>query len=104
MGPEPRLHSLEQLRKVRRQPMALSSETLVRAEPYGGEGHVLLVQPTMPVDLATWAREQQEWIDSRLATHGGILFRGFQVATAAALDRVTTAIAGEPLVYRERSS
>ena len=104
MGPEHRLRALEQFRRVRRQPLALSSETLVRSEPLDGGGHVLLVQPVIPVDLATWAREQSAWIESRLATYGGILFRGFQIASAAQLDRVVAAVAGEPLVYRERSS
>lgn len=103
MDPEPQLQSLERLRKGRRRPMALSSETLVRTESLG-PGHALLVQPTMPIDLAIWARDQQDWVQQRLATHGGLLFRGFQIANAAALDRVTTAIAGDPLVYRERSS
>jgi alpha-ketoglutarate-dependent taurine dioxygenase len=84
--------------------MALSSETLVRTEPFGDEGHVLLVQPAIPVDLATWAREQKPWIETKLATHGGLLFRGFQISNAEVLDRVIAAMAGEPLVYRERSS
>ena len=105
MDPEHRPHTLEQPRKVRRQPMVLSSETLVRAEPLEGDGHVLLVQPAIAaIDLATWARDQKEWIESRLATHGGILFRGFQISSAGALDRVVAAVAGEPLTYRERSS
>jgi alpha-ketoglutarate-dependent taurine dioxygenase len=104
MDPEPQLQSLERVRRVRRQPLALSSETLVRAEPFGGDGHALLVLPTMPIDLAIWARDQRDWVEQRLAQYGGILFRGFQIANAGALDRVTTALAGEPLVYRERSS
>jgi alpha-ketoglutarate-dependent taurine dioxygenase len=104
MDPEPLLQSLERLRRVRRRPVALSSETLVRSEPFDEPGHVLLVQPVMPIDLAIWARDQQDWVEQQLARHGGLLFRGFQIATAAVLDRVTMAIAGEPLVYRERSS
>ena len=101
---EPRLPVIDTLRRVRRQAMTLSSETLVRAAPFGDEGHLLLVEPTVPVDLAAWAGEQKEWVETALAAHGGILFRGFQIATPAALDRVITALAGEPLVYRERSS
>lgn len=105
MALEPQVHAPENLRRVRRQPLALSSETLVSAAPCDGDGHVLLVRPTISaIDLATWAGEQKEWIESRLATYGGILFRGFHVATAAALDRVVAAIAGDPLAYKERSS
>jgi alpha-ketoglutarate-dependent taurine dioxygenase len=93
------------LRRSRRQPIALSSDTLVTAAPYDDSGHVLLVRPAIPaIDLATWAAEQKEWIESRLAAHGGILFRGFGVSSAAALDRVMAAIARDPLAYKERSS
>jgi alpha-ketoglutarate-dependent taurine dioxygenase len=104
MDPEPRLHALERLRQVRRQALALSSERLVKETPYGDEGHVLLVEPTVPVDLALWAKEQKEWLEARLAKHGGILFRGFGIASAPVLDRVIHALAGAPLEYRERSS
>ncbi len=44
------------------------------------------------------------WVDAHLEKHGGVLFRGFQIASAPALDRMIGAIAGEPLSYRERSS
>ena len=47
MALEPQVHAHENLRRIRRQPLALSSETLVNAAPYDGDGHVLLVRPTI---------------------------------------------------------
>jgi alpha-ketoglutarate-dependent taurine dioxygenase len=83
----------------------LSSDALVEAHPYAPDGHVLLVQPAVDgIDLAAWASAHKPWIDTQLASHGGVLFRGFAIASAALFDRVVGEIAAEPLSYRERSS
>lgn len=103
MNPEPLGSELR--RRGRARPMVLSSEALVDAEPYAEDGHVLVARRAVAgVDLAAWARENQTWIDTALERYGGLLCRGFGIASAAALDRVMDAIAAEPLAYRERSS
>jgi alpha-ketoglutarate-dependent taurine dioxygenase len=103
VNPEPLGSDLR--RRGRARPMVLSSEALVDAEPYAEDGHVLVARRAVAgVDLAAWARENQAWIDTALECYGGLLCRGFGIASAAALDRVMDAVAAEPLVYRERSS
>ncbi len=105
MDPERKLPSRDHVPRKRRQPVALSSATLVGEQPYDDTGHVLLVRPSFAaIDLGTWAGENREWIETRLAQWGGILFRGFQISSAAALDRILPIVAGDPLAYRERSS
>jgi len=88
-----------------RSPIALSGDGLVQAEPLAPDGHVLLVRPSVDgIDLASWGREHRQWIEQQLDAYGGLLCRGFQIASAEALDRVMVALADEPLAYRERSS
>lgn len=73
--------------------------------PSEGQRLPLIVEPADEgVDLATWAAENRALIGEKCLEHGAILFRGFDVSTAAALDAAITAISGETLQYRERSS
>jgi alpha-ketoglutarate-dependent taurine dioxygenase len=52
----------------------------------------LVMTPSVEqVDLADWASNNREYIDQQLHLHGGILFRGFNVATPAAFERVAAA-------------
>lgn len=126
-NPDPGRPGPELMRRTRGRPIVLSGEALVEARPYtdhsslaartdpaspaatpsaqAQDGHVLLARPAIPgVDLAVWAADHRSWIDTQLHVHGGLLFRGFGVASPANLDRVIGAIAGQPLSYRERSS
>jgi len=65
----------------------------------------LVVEPAVGgVDLRAWAANNREWITSCLHQHGGLLFRRFNVTTAAEFEQFIRAVAGEPLAYRERSS
>ncbi len=56
----------------------------------------LIVEPAAEqVDLADWARNNRDFIDAKLAQHGGILFRGFGLKNAADFERVASVICGE---------
>jgi alpha-ketoglutarate-dependent taurine dioxygenase len=114
-NPDPGRPGPELMRRTRGRPMVLSGDALVDARPYADharsaspaapDGHVLLVQPAIPgVDLAVWAAGHRAWLETQLHAYGGLLFRGFGVASSMILDQVIAAIAGEPLSYRERSS
>ncbi|MER7418913.1 TauD/TfdA family dioxygenase [Micromonospora peucetia] len=66
---------------------------------------------TLPVVVENDGRALTDLIDARraelratLAEHGGLLFRGFDVGGVDGFDAVVRALAGEPLVYTERSS
>jgi alpha-ketoglutarate-dependent taurine dioxygenase len=90
----------------RRTAVSAAGEEMVRARPLLPSGPLpLLVEPAMEgVDLVAWASGHRDWIETRLSEHGGILFRGFPVASAGDLERLVAAVAGPALEYRERSS
>jgi alpha-ketoglutarate-dependent taurine dioxygenase len=78
----------------------------VRREPMGPDGAGPLALTTlMPgLDLAEWASSNLPSVLGDLHKHGAVLFRGFGITDAARFERVTRAVAGEPLSYEERSS
>jgi len=53
----------------------------------------LIIEPAAEqVDLAEWAGSNRDYINQKLMYHGGILFRGFNLTTAADFERVATAL------------
>jgi len=56
------------------------------------------------VDLASWAKSNKDFIDSKLSDHGALLFRRFDIATVAEFHNFITGTSGSPLDYVERSS
>ena len=54
--------------------------------------------------MCNWAAGHCLFLDERLYAHGGILFRGFDVADEMELARFIQSVSGDPLEYRERSS
>jgi alpha-ketoglutarate-dependent taurine dioxygenase len=81
-------------------------QALVKAEQlFTNNTLPLLVSPTNgEVDLVPWAKDNSDAIERRLAKHGGLLFRGFDVKTPAKFEEFIKAICGELLAYNERSS
>lgn len=70
-----------------------------------GQALPLVMTPAAEgTELVAYARERRDAIGETLLVAGAILFRGFAVGGAAAFNDVVTAISGEPLEYRERSS
>jgi SAM-dependent methyltransferase/alpha-ketoglutarate-dependent taurine dioxygenase len=56
----------------------------------------LVIQPaTAEVDLAEWASSSREFIETRLAQHGALLFRDFQVGSALSLERFALTLCSE---------
>src|SRR5271169_6256759 len=53
----------------------------------------LIMEPAADqVDLADWARNNREYIAQKLHTHGGILFRGFDLKTPQDFERVAAGV------------
>jgi amino acid adenylation domain-containing protein len=58
-----------------------------------GEGLPLVIEPDSDeIDLADWASSHREVIESDLLKHGAILFRGFNLNSAADFENVANAI------------
>ena len=53
----------------------------------------LIMEPaTDQVDLADWARNNRDYVAQKLHTHGGILFRGFNLKTPQDFERVAAGV------------
>lgn len=92
--------------RLERRPIVLSSEGLCRMEPLEPDGPLpLLVRPgAKEVDLAAWLRANREPLSRRLHKHGGVLFRGFGVASPSQFQECVEAISGELEEYNYRST
>src|SRR5260370_9903348 len=65
----------------------------------------LLIQPIIEgVKLVDWAKGNQETIETFLLKHGGILFRGFDIQSAAEFEKLISTVAGDLLEYTYRST
>jgi alpha-ketoglutarate-dependent taurine dioxygenase len=100
----PRAHA-KKLRPVSREAVAVSAgrQALVKTthlQP--GLGLPLVVQPNVDaVDLAAWAAGSREFIEERLARHGGLLFRGFGLRTQADFERAVASMSSRLMHYVE---
>jgi len=71
------------------------------------EGQMLpwLVEPSVPdLDLPTWLRNNRALVNERLAEHGGLLFRGFEVGGTERFEDCVKALSGSLLEYEYRST
>ncbi|MET0621400.1 MAG: TauD/TfdA family dioxygenase [Pyrinomonadaceae bacterium] len=93
--------------RVRRKTFSVSQEKLVTLGHLPqGDSIPLVVRPAVEgVALADWAASNRDYVSDLLLQHRALLFRGFNINTADALDRVIQATSsGELLEYRDRSS
>ena len=91
---------------IRRKPVSLSKESLVKTERLDGMPAIpVVLKPVMDdVNLAAWAADNREWIETLLSKAGAILMRGFGVKGAIEFERVVEALSGAPIQYDERTS
>ncbi|HVF89346.1 MAG TPA: TauD/TfdA family dioxygenase [Blastocatellia bacterium] len=90
----------------RRRAVSLSQEGQVSTELLRpGQPLPLLVRPALDgMKLAHWAGVNRSFIQSSLAKHGGLLFRGFGLDTVEGFQDFIANVSPELLEYRERSS
>lgn len=98
--------TLKKLGVTSRKPVSLASETLTKTSSfYAVNSLPLVVEPCVEgLSLTHWGQQHQAWIASQLLQHGGILFRGFQVAGATEFEQFMQANYGELLTYTFRST
>jgi len=91
-------------RPTARRGVRLTTAELVRWSGEAG-GLPRVVEPRAEgVNLAAWAEGQRALVESELARHGALLFRGFGVDTVEKFERFIEATSGGALAYHERSS
>ncbi|MDZ8184106.1 MAG: TauD/TfdA family dioxygenase [Nostoc sp. ChiSLP02] len=86
----------EKFHKISRKSINLESE-LIKIDKFGDEQTLpLVIKPSVSdVDIADWAQANREFIDTNLIKYGAILFKGFNITTAAAFERFSLAVCSE---------
>ncbi len=93
-----------QIEAVRRRRVSVSPESLLRLEPQNNH-FIPIVRPAIPnLDLCSWAAENRAWIKAGMCMYGGLLFRGFDLRSAADFERFIQLSSTGLLEYHERSS
>ena len=93
-------------KRAERPSITVAAGSVCRFEPLA-DGRELpwLVQPMMAdVDLAAWLRNNKDAVGDQLRTHGGLLFRGFQVNGTDPFEACVKALSGSLLEYEYRST
>ena len=87
----------ESIRSIKRRPIDVMRASIIQAtELTPGSKLPLLVTPAVPdVDIAEWAAANQDFIETMLLDHGGILFRGFGLSSVSDFERAAGAICRE---------
>lgn len=95
------------LTMARRKTFSVSQEKMITLDHLPQSDTIpVVVEPAVEgVDLAAWAASNRDHVADLLLEHRALLFRGFNVNTPDALNRVIQATSsGELLEYRDRSS
>jgi alpha-ketoglutarate-dependent taurine dioxygenase len=97
--------SLKRLMLDRRKVVTLSEEGLIAAALKPGTHLPIVIQPAVEdINLLVWASNNRELIEAQLLSHGGILFRDFNVRTIPEFERFIAAVSGQLLEYTYRST
>lgn len=65
----------------------------------------LVITPALEgVNLLSWSADQKEFLHAQVLKYGGVLLRGFSVASVEEFERFVSTVSVELLEYRERSS
>jgi alpha-ketoglutarate-dependent taurine dioxygenase len=93
-------------RDIQPKAINISQEALVKTACLRPDSLLpLVVEPAVSgLNLIAWAHSNRALIETKLARHGALLFRGFDVQDVTDFEQFTAAVAGELIVYRERSS
>lgn len=89
--------SRKSLGKIRRSGVDLAHFSPVRESTLGeGKDLPLILEPAAGhIDLAEWVRANRSQLEQKLYRHGGFLYRGFGLESAADFERVASAICAE---------
>jgi acyl carrier protein/alpha-ketoglutarate-dependent taurine dioxygenase len=92
-------------RDIKPKPRIVSTEQLVRTSTLSPSQPLpLVVEPTADVDLLSWLKTNQEFVEKQLYASGGILFRNFSIASVNYFESLARSVSDELLEYTERST
>jgi len=99
------LSAINKFSAIKPKAVRFSQESLVRISAAPEEQFPLVWKPaTEDLNLPNWARSNREWLEEKLAKHGALLLRGFEVNSASQFADFVRAISDELIEYGERSS
>lgn len=84
-------------------PQSLETAVCVR-RPQSDRDVPLIVEASTSIALLEWAQKNHQQIQAWLRTHGGVLFRGFQMDTSESFGQAADAMVGSRIAYMNRSS
>jgi alpha-ketoglutarate-dependent taurine dioxygenase len=88
---------MKNLKDIRRKAVDLSQMNMVTASTLKpGQNLPLVLEPAVEnVDLAEWARNNRDFIETSLLKHGAVLYRGFNLKGPEDFERVATSVCSE---------
>lgn len=92
---EPTTSRAKSLKDFKRKAVALSPSEMIHTATLGNKLPLVVTPAVGSVDLSEWARNNRDFINSKLLEHGAILFRGFNLETPADFERVAAGICSE---------
>ena len=103
---EPQKPNLKNLGIARRKAIGVSQEAWIKTTYLAsGKTLPLMIHPAIEgVDLVDWAKRNRSIIETHLLKHGGMLFRGFSIQSAADFEQFSIALSGALLEYTYRST
>src|SRR5688572_21939504 len=83
--------------RTQRKAVSMSPENLIRSSYLAPEQMLpLMLEPAAAdLNLANWSRKNQGFIGRELATHGAILFRGFELKSVGQFEEFATTICSQ---------
>ena len=104
--PEPEISGIQKLGALRRRPIDVSSQQLIKVQPLPGtDSFPLVVQPLeAKLRPADWAMNNRQFVEDNLLRSGAILFRNFNLPEQEHFAHFVRTLFGELLPYTERSS
>jgi alpha-ketoglutarate-dependent taurine dioxygenase len=92
--------------RLERKPVGLASEDLCKLDLLQPDQSLpLVVRPAVTgVDLAAWLKANRGLVSTRLAAHGGLLFRGFEIRSPEQFQECIEAVSAELLEYNYGST
>jgi alpha-ketoglutarate-dependent taurine dioxygenase len=92
---EPTSSRTKSLKDFKRKAFALSPSEMIHTTTMGNKLPLVVTPAVENFDLADWARNNRDFINTKVLEHGAILFRGFKLETAAEFERAAAAICSE---------
>lgn len=98
--------TLKKLGNISRKAVSVSTEELIKTSYVQQDSLLpLVVQPAVDeLNLAAWAQNNRQFIQTHLSKSGGIFFRGFKVDDVTEFEQFIQVVAGDLLEYSFRST